>query len=60
MKEVTSRPTNCQKSVVEVNWKAHHPYPTNPFKRVDGKELEKLHQQLKKKTPKPIYAEALL
>lgn len=43
-----------------MNWKHTDKYPTNPFKRVDGKELEKLHRQLKKQTPKPIYEEALL
>lgn len=31
-----------------MNWKHTDKYPTNPFKRVDGKELEKLHRQTQK------------
>ena len=43
------------------NWKHTDPYPTNPFERVDGKELEKLNRQLLKHQPtQPIFEEALL
>lgn len=39
------------------DWKHTDPYPTNPFERVNGKELEKLHKLLKRQ---PIFEEALL
>jgi hypothetical protein len=54
-------------------WRHTDPYPTNPFERVDGKELERLHRLLQPKQPQPkqpqpkqpqpdqpIYEEALL
>lgn len=42
---------------MNTQWKHTHPYPTNPFERVDGKELEKLHKLTQKQ---PIYEEALI
>lgn len=41
------------------DWKHTDPYPTNPFERVNGKELERLHK-LQQQTQQPIYEEALL
>jgi hypothetical protein len=41
-------------------WTHKHPYPTNPFQRVCGKELEKLQRQMQKQKPKPIYEDALI
>lgn len=42
------------------NWKHTDPYPTNPFERVDGKELEKLHRLLKPQPTQPDFEEALI
>lgn len=44
---------------MNTKWKHTDPYPTNPFERVSGKELEKLHKLTQKKQ-KPIYKEALI
>ena len=42
-------------------WRHTDPYPTNPFERVDGKELERLHRLLQKTQPnQPVFEEALL
>ena len=41
-------------------WRHTDPYPTNPFERVDGKELERLHRLLQQTQPQPVYEEALL
>lgn len=43
---------------MNTKWKHNHPYPTNPFERVSGKELEKLHKMTQKK--QPDFGDALL
>jgi hypothetical protein len=50
-------PTEERQEPVNAKWKHNQPYPTNPFERVSGKELEKLHKLTQKK---PIYEEALI
>jgi hypothetical protein len=38
-------------------WRHNHPYPTNPFERVNGKELEK-HHKLNKQAQRQKLPEA--
>jgi hypothetical protein len=55
--DVPPQPILQKDWAMNTKWKHTHPYPTNPFERVSGKELEKLHKLTQKK---PIYEEALL